>query len=109
MTNQEAFDKVYEHLLSQYKVSIGKDGMCMYRQGGLKCAIGCLIPDELYSPDMESQAASDVARQLPLFDGLNRGLLDDLQVIHDDASVENWKTELYLCARKYNLSVHAVK
>ena len=55
MTTQEAFDTVVRHLHTQGKRSIVKNRRssgdeCRYRtDDGLKCAIGCLIPDEVYS------------------------------------------------------------
>src|SRR5258706_1958080 len=62
MTNQELFDKVKNHLLSQNAQSIAYRTpqtyhvvkYCVYKnENGLKCAIGCLIPDEKYSPEFE--------------------------------------------------------
>jgi hypothetical protein len=53
MTLQETFDKVCVHLLTQLQKSVFLDSngsmACAYRgPNGLKCAVGCLIPDELY-------------------------------------------------------------
>lgn len=63
LTKQEAFDQMVAHLREQKAFSIRKldiaDGEtipgCAYRgEGGVKCAVGCLIPDNLYSPKMEN-------------------------------------------------------
>ena len=57
MNRQEVFDKVVAHLAQQKEPS--RDGpthtaQCRYRNSkGLKCAIGFLIPDHLYSPHVE--------------------------------------------------------
>lgn len=59
MTNQEIFDKVATHLLSQGKRSALGGVGCAYRgDGGLQCAIGCLIPDELYRYELEGWGAA---------------------------------------------------
>ncbi len=58
MTKQEIFDKVKAHLLAQGKRAVNGDGNCMYRgMDGTKCAVGCLIPDELYTPLLENHSA----------------------------------------------------
>jgi hypothetical protein len=50
---QETFEKVSRHLFEQGRPSV-ESGTCLYRgPNGTKCAIGCLIPDELYVPDMD--------------------------------------------------------
>lgn len=55
MTAQEVFDTVVRHLHTQGKPArSGDDSMCEYRtMDGLSCAVGCLISDEEYNPDME--------------------------------------------------------
>ncbi len=56
MDRQAAFNKVWECLKQQGERSHGPDG-CQFRveKNGrvLKCAIGCLIPDEKYDPRLE--------------------------------------------------------
>ena len=54
----KAFDAVIEtmatHLASQKKRAMSPESSkCMYRIDGLQCAVGCLIPDELYHPSIE--------------------------------------------------------
>ena len=44
MTNQEAFDKMMEHLRSLKERSLNADGFCAYN--GSKCAVGALMTDE---------------------------------------------------------------
>lgn len=48
---QETFDLVVQHLANQKGIrSQNKNGACAYRgENGNKCAIGALIPDELYA------------------------------------------------------------
>jgi hypothetical protein len=51
---QSVFDFIVRHLFKQSKRAIGRFG-CAYRvpDTDLKCAIGCLIPDDLYVKDIE--------------------------------------------------------
>jgi hypothetical protein len=50
---QKTFDAVLAHLRKQGKRAIDGES-CMYRtEDGLKCAIGCLIPDDKYDPKMD--------------------------------------------------------
>lgn len=59
-SKQEAFDIVYVKLLEQG--CCASDGLvCLYRDAkGNKCAIGHLIPDELYLKGFEGQDAISV-------------------------------------------------
>ncbi|MGQ7794435.1 hypothetical protein ACUN0C_18675 [Faunimonas sp. B44] len=89
---QEAFDTVVRHLFKQGKQA--KFGGCVYRgPEGTKCAVGCLIPDELYSPKLEGRSVFSLPQrvldQLPA-----PSLLDKLQQAHDDDS--NWLNPAYL-------------
>ncbi len=95
-SNQEFFDLVCKHLLTQkarsYKAASAIEPsdsiMCRYRgYGGLKCAAGCQIPDKLYRPSMEShgirqllltEQSDDLKAYFP-----NLILACDLQMVHD--------------------------
>lgn len=120
MTNQEIFDTVARHLLTQ-KEKCGEGALCNYRRGGLKCAVGVLIPDELYSSAIEGipvdhffleedalLPSPEVAAVSAWFkrtfpDGQNR-LIDELQVVHDSWKVEEWKDELAHVAYTFYLN-----
>lgn len=110
MTRQELFDKVVTHLLKQNEVSGDEEG-CLYRGlGGLKCAVGCLIPDDAYSVDMENLRVSDLVNGNLLRQDLrlvfieHLDLLDELQQIHDGKAVETWKGQLQDLAKRRNLN-----
>lgn len=110
MNNQEAFDKIAEHLLTQ-KVQARNDAdtNCAYRgRGGTKCAVGCLIPDELYDPDMEGEDAGmlpELFPQLkPLIYGLNIKLLTEIQFMHDNEAPASWLLHLKSTAHRFCLS-----
>lgn len=77
-------------MLEQGKRSTNSEG-CMYRgPNGLKCAIGHLIPDNLYDEvDMESNTALYVFHILGLT-GSALTYLDNLQSCHDYANDYNF-------------------
>lgn len=96
MTGQEIFDKVAKHLLTQNAQSMGIMG-CAYRgDNGLQCAVGCLIPDELYRPEFEGKTAHFLGRGLQdtLWGLENQGLVEALQHVHDRRPVSAWKDGL---------------
>ena len=81
-TDQTAFDAAYVHCMEQEVRAMG-NGLCLYRgPNGTKCAIGCLIPDNLYRKGMEGDPASDVAESLGW--ELNPHLVDCIQEAHDN-------------------------
>jgi hypothetical protein len=96
MNNQEIFDKVATHLFAQGERA-HVSGSCRYRtEDGLKCAVGCLIPDEMYSDLMEDTSIHSFPDQFPdVYEYLGGEqtiiLLSDLQSIHDWP--QNWSSE----------------
>lgn len=111
MTDQEIFDKVATHLLTQNERSVAL-GTCMYRgTGGMKCAIGCLIPDDRYLPWMERRSVeypgiSEAAGvgPVPDEDETDDWLPMQLQHIHDNESPAEWRNSLRRLAIKRGLS-----
>jgi hypothetical protein len=102
MTPQEIFDTVAKHLFTQGKPAKqmmpdpdnvdGEDSQCRYRAAdGTKCAVGVLLPDELYVESMEGQSLSGLIMnagkqgqpELPSWMEENASLLMDLQSAHD--------------------------
>lgn len=96
MTPQEAFERAALHLLAQGRMAAADSptGLkCYYRSpDGLRCAVGALIPDELYDPRMENQRATAVIDEFSLgflaeaniWDKRHElTLLDELQWEHD--------------------------
>jgi hypothetical protein len=54
LTARDIYERVSNHLLTQRAVSEDENGSCRLRSGnGRKCAIGSLIADELYRPEIE--------------------------------------------------------
>lgn len=127
MTPQEIFDTVARHLFTQGERAgivleddptdddkyANKGFSCRYRApGGAKCAVGVLIPDEVYSFNMEERGVNDVyyafAAVLPLWMGENLKLLASLQSVHDDfcywQSTGSLRAALANVADFYNLN-----
>lgn len=96
MTPQEIFDTVYKHLVTQGKRS-HEDGYCKYRNPeGLKCAVGCLIPDDMYNPEFDDTEVNGdtylgaILDQYDMPDWMyaHKNLLTSLQMVHD--AIDAW-------------------
>jgi hypothetical protein len=111
MTDQEAFDVMARHLLTQ-RAKSEDDILCRYRgPGGRKCAVGALILDEEYSPAMEGVSAADLSAadlrgqyKCTALKGLSISMLTNAQIIHDHYEPGKWAIELRKLALEYNLS-----
>lgn len=103
---QLVFDTVAEHLLKQGKRCVGDTtdaNSCMYRNNeGLKCAAGCLIPDDKYTPDIEGKNWNCLAVKNKVSYNCCI-LICDLQDIHDGWPPELWLNELHALADARNL------
>jgi hypothetical protein len=65
LDKQKTFDTVLAHLRRQGRPALNKEG-CRYRTSdGLMCAVGCLIPDARYSPDIENTSGYQVWPLVP--------------------------------------------
>lgn len=107
--NQKTFNKVVRHLLRQGVKS--KDGtLCKYRgPNNTKCAVGCLIPNRTYRPEMEGGCAYNTKIKAILeADGHNVDFCSELQSIHDGEPVDMWETELAALAKRYQLTMPTV-
>ena len=108
---QQIFDQVAEHLFTQsskatYSVPGGLKPKCAYRgENNCVCAIGSLIPDCEYNPDMESNSVSSLVSKFykkteTVDDQLVR-FLQDLQGTHDAYLIPSWKPRLKEIAVRY--------
>lgn len=127
LTTQEHFDKIVRHLLTQKRRAVAEPYAeyytCRYREfredgANLKCAIGCLIPDEDYDPRMEGMDVACLWRHFPKLQPLLApgedliGPWNDpwfslnarLQRIHDLNMIEDWETRLRDLAREFGLT-----
>lgn len=100
MNHQEIFNTVATHLFNQGRPAArimrdkdGKEhaGACLYRtDDGLKCAVGVMIPDDIYRISMENRSVKGILESssfnLPvsIFNDQNIALLQALQLLHDN-------------------------
>jgi hypothetical protein len=110
MNTQQAFTAMVEHLRKQQQRSrLANDITCAYRgQDGLKCAVGVLIPDEIYDKAYEGldvQSAIQTSKPLAkLLGHVELEMLQDMQNIHDFQPTEQWERRFELCAADYGLT-----
>lgn len=105
MKDQEVFDKVAEHLLTQHRKSIRNGNPAYYGLNGMRCAIGVLIPENEYREEFENKAVARIKASVPALRDLNVALLDDLQDVHDGFKPSIWATQLRRVALRHDLSV----
>lgn len=106
---QETFNTIVRHLRAQGVKSHVWDWqtqgyMCYYRRGDLKCAAGCLIPDELYKPEMENNGILQVDKVFNL-NLPDIALVSRMQRIHDNCHVRDWEHHFKMAAKEFNLVV----
>ena len=126
-TKQQVFDHVAAHLLAQdcksefYLTEVTKHPTCAYRgNNGMKCAAGCLIADELYTPAMEGHAVGHVneAYETPIHAAIEASLgyaphqlpfdtwmmIRELQSLHDAFEPSFWLTALVDLAARHGVT-----
>ncbi len=102
-TEQEVFDQVCSHLLTQNKKSQLSASTCAYKnEEGLKCAAGCLISNEEYDKTMEGHSWSSLVRA-KLVPKCHEVLISRLQLIHDNVQVEYWESYFKDSAKEFHL------
>lgn len=105
-------------------------GNCVYRgnddpSSNVRCAMGCLVPDDRYDSLMEGATASAVLRGLvslqlvtpgstpqfrplsDLFPGIDGAFLDELQKLHDDAASSDSNVQDFLVSLEDFEAQHA--
>ncbi len=118
LTRQEIFSKGKNHLITQNQKSVDEDEGCCYRGlNGLQCLVGCFIPDDKYSSDLEGYSVVNGTKTLNhklikalegIVDVTDFHFLNELQKIHDYNRVSEWKDELKKFAFKYDLSYDGI-
>lgn len=128
MELQKIFETVARHLLTQKLKCTNRHGSGAYHRpaNNLRCAIGCLIPDALYTKHIEGKDVADLLgsrsqlgehmRKLTGFVGeqdddgnyvkKDERILDvmaDLQSCHDEIEPYNWAAELRAVAHRHKL------
>jgi hypothetical protein len=112
-TTQDMFNHVARHLFRQHDVAIitNKEGNreCRYRDDhSRKCAVGSLIDDAIYSPNIEGTPVSDLGFVISASIGFmptdeDLAILRRLQGIHDSQKVEAWPEGLASLAKEHGL------
>ncbi|MCB0744734.1 MAG: hypothetical protein KDC67_12565 [Ignavibacteriae bacterium] len=113
-TEQEVFDQVARHLLTQMQVST--DGQtCLYRtklddDTILKCAAGCLIGDDEYTEYFDNGNSSWGRLVNDCLVPTNNcvELITTLQGLHDEFEPEEWKYKLHNVATEFNLNTEVL-
>ncbi len=127
MKRQMIFDDVARHLLTQRRRSLSRHGEddittgSAYRGAtGARCAIGCLIPDNIYDHMIEGYRVGtysvltkiDPRYEVPKKPGHvvadDIEFLERLQVIHDCTPVERWEFALRRFAQMHGLDAAAI-
>lgn len=108
-TQQEVFDFIAHHMLTQGKKAQSAGGGCRYRikiDKNIihKCAAGCLIPDEVYKETMEGKSWYAVVNTLKMASNAHYSLISRMQSIHDYQQVKHWKQRLFEEASSRSLS-----
>jgi hypothetical protein len=105
-TAQEVFDQVAKHLLQQNKKSLvtepGRE-YCVYRSDNLKCAAGCLIAEDEYSPELEGKGWNILILD-NFVPSAHKSLIANLQRCHDNLEPDHWQSKLKQIAIKYGLN-----
>ena len=121
LTLTEVFDTVSQHLLQQGRRSIEPGALfpAFRTKTGLRCSLGCLIPDSVYMPSMEwtveldenkgaqrglwnaslvyALRLSGIDNRLP---GMAR-LINELARCHDRCAPVDWSSELAWIKQQY--------
>lgn len=121
MDNQQAFTTIVTHLAQQARRALSLPDTdtrphCQYRGAeGRKCAIGVLIPDGLYDPEMDAGSGMRVDQILDrypavrkLLDGVSPLMLSELQQTHDKTDVGRWPGQVRRVAKTYELTLPEV-
>ena len=119
MEIQEAYDTMVGHLRVQGKAATDTETeMCHYRlvedSGNvLMCAVGVLIPDELYDDTMEGKSAEDIlSENARVYDALSLSdcnddnamlFYADMQFLHDNHDAKDWEEMFEAFAEKFDL------
>jgi hypothetical protein len=107
-TEQEVFDQVARHLLTQLERSWFA-GRCAYRGNhDMKCAAGCLIGDSEYEGTMEGQNWRDLVGRRYAVPPMHELLISRLQSTHDCIEPCDWRRRLKAVATEFKLSTAVI-
>ncbi|EKS68981.1 hypothetical protein BURK_028165 [Burkholderia sp. SJ98] len=115
LSPKDIYERVSEHLLTQRAVSEDDNGSCRLRSPeGRKCAIGSLVRDDVYEPELEGVGISYYrhardggllralyASKVNAYDPNIIDLLIELEEVHDYAEIEEWPALLAALGRRH--------
>ncbi|WP_250511934.1 hypothetical protein [Caballeronia sp. INDeC2] len=115
LSPKEIYERVSEHLLTQRAVSEDDNGSCRLRSPeGRKCAIGSLVRDDLYEPELEGVGISYYrhaqdgkllralyASNVNAYDPNVIDLLIELEEVHDYADIDEWPDLLAALGKRH--------
>ena len=114
MSMSQIFNKVSRHLIKQNERSVDTRYKCVYRSnGGLSCAVGCLMTDDIYRPSFEGDSVRDssIMEALTPIVGVNEDkrvlklyLLRELQKVHDESRPTDWANDLAKIKHDFDIS-----
>ena len=89
-SKQQIYDYVGEFLIKQGRRSADDMGNCLYRgENDLRCAVGCILPDDKYKPEMEHGKVHGLVNFLvPWYIRRYLNFLRKFQIFHDTSY--NW-------------------
>ncbi|SPB17503.1 hypothetical protein NOV72_04706 [Caballeronia novacaledonica] len=115
LSPKDIYERVSEHLLTQRAVSEDDNGSCRLRSPeGRKCAIGSLVRDDLYEPELEGVGISYYrhardgkllralyASNVNAYDPNIIDLLIELEEVHDYADIDAWPELLAALGKRH--------
>jgi hypothetical protein len=110
-TLQEAFDRIWQFfVVDKHPKSLSSNGStCCYRSEYSACAVGCLLPDDLITPEVNYYAVADLENEIPQVRHLLLGIYASiryLQHIHDwSADLASMTDMLRNFAQDHHLTV----
>jgi hypothetical protein len=112
-TMQKLFNRIVRHLLKQNAQAM-LHGSCMYRApDGKRCAVGGVLPNRLYKPNMERKSYDFLVQSFPEvgehFGVENKDLLSACQRVHDDNLPCYWLDKLAAVAVQFGLDFPKIK
>ncbi len=113
-TAQEVFEQVANHLLTQNQQS-SLNSNCLYRGAdNLKCAAGCLIGDDEYTPEFDTPGKGVGSGWISLatrnlVPNNHQRLISELQHLHDTVSPTKWKDHLKHFSITHNLNTDFIQ
>lgn len=99
----QVFHQAAFHMLNQFEKSLA-GSTCAYRGDGNKmCAAGCFISDAEYNINLEDYTWRQLV-EMGAVPKHHRDLIQRLQDVHDNSSLEAWANELYHLGKSHGIS-----